>query len=136
MKAYQCENCGAETLQPRVRRINGKDEFLCRECDDLFFQRMIAEKELAADAAREKREEEEKEKAERSREKRAAAYSVLNSFIASSDGTTKERMVVDAVQYLRSAWNKDKTLFFAISGGGKMVRFWTKNSPNLPRFAR
>lgn len=61
-----------------------------------------------------------------------AARAVLSGLHGT--GVSHDRDVVMAAQLLKSGWaNGD--CFFAISGGGHMVRFWDKSDPNVPKWA-
>ena len=83
----------------------------------------------------------EEDKKRKIREERKDAFDVLKMFFLSEGyligdcGVCNQEKIVKAARLLRSGWIDNK-FFFMISGGGKIFRWYGRESKYLPDFAK
>ena len=136
---YKCEDCGKTTRTPLMRRRKNplRDAYICASCDEKVANSLIKEKERVAREEILTDRKMRSEKKEKTRAKRKKALEVLNDVRSTGgSGISHDSKLNHAMTVLRSAWNSDRTIFFVISGGGGMVRYYDANSKSLPKFAK
>ena len=137
---YTCNDCQLKIdgkILMATDTVEGvrKDVYLCEKCDTIRKDERQKEINKRVEKQIEDKKQEEKQKQNKRYAKIKQARATINSFPQLLHGVTHDRNMVDAMNTLRSAWNSDRTMFFVISGGGNMVRYYRSDYKNIPNFA-
>ena len=140
MKNYTCADCNKDTTKPVIRRRDGADVLICKECYDTVCVQAEADatkdKNAAQDKWRSNKREEERQEREYTGNANAVARQAIERVaFGGGSGTSHDKDIVKAMRQLRKAWNSNG-VFLLISSGGKMVRYWDKGNRNMPNWAR
>ena len=98
-------------------------------------EKAITAAEIAAKKAEEKAEQKAKRQARKDAWRLLEDYAVHNLSPKNQIPNSQNTKLAAAARKLRSGWLYNRKVFFMISGGGSLVRFYHKDSEHLPKFA-